>query len=517
MPRDATSPKQRSDEQLDATSPSSASSPSTQEASRWPAFAVCAAVAVLTILDLAKVNVTLGPIEHTLGAASSDVQLIVAGYVLAFGILLVPSGRLGDLWNRKRLFLIGLVAFGLASLVCALSVTTEMLIGGRILQGFAAGILMPQVLGLIQQLFTGQERGRAFGIFGAIVGLGTAFGPTIGGLLIGLLGEEAGWRWTFAMNVPLALIVLPFAWRLLPSKQEVARGQTLDLFGVALLGLAVLTTMLPFVLTSGRDTDNPARWWLIAPAVALFVGFILWERRYLRLGKTPVVDFALFRTPSYRYGVLITTLFFAAMPVGFLLVTLFLQQGLGHAAVLVGAVSVPYALTSAVVAAVSGKWTFHHGATLVAVGVALFAVGYAVVLVVTQLAEPELSPYLVSAALIISGAGAGLVMGANQMRMLLHVPVEQAGIAGSFAQVGQRLGNAMGLAIGSSVFFAGVAALQIAGTGPDTSSPVVQEAYKASVAGGLIVVIGLSCITLVVAIIDLAGHRRRQRAQPAGE
>ncbi len=493
------------------------SSPSTQEESRWPAFAVCAAVAVLTILDLAKVNVTLGPIEHTLGAASSDVQLIVAGYVLAFGILLVPSGRLGDLWNRKRLFLIGLVAFGFASLVCALSVTTEMLIGGRILQGFAAGILMPQVLGLIQQLFTGQERGRAFGIFGAIVGLGTAFGPTIGGLLIGLLGEEAGWRWTFAMNVPLALIVLPFAWRLLPSKQEVARGQTLDLFGVALLGLAVLTTMLPFVLTSGRDTDNPARWWLIAPAVGLFVGFILWERRYLRLGKTPVVDFALFRTPSYRYGVLITTLFFAAMPVGFLLVTLFLQQGLGHPAVLVGAVSVPYALTSAVVAAVSGKWTFHHGATLVAVGVALFAVGYAVVLVVTQLAEPELSPYLVSAALVISGAGAGLVMGANQMRMLLHVPVEQAGIAGSFAQVGQRLGNAMGLAIGSSVFFAGVAALQVVGTGPDTSSPVVQEAYRASVAGGLIVVIGLSCITFVVAIVDLAGHRRRQRAQPAGE
>ena len=133
-------------------------------------------------------------------------------------------------------------------------------------------------------------------------------------------------------------------------------------------------------------------------------------------------------------------------------------------------------------------------------------------LVVTQLAEPELSPYLVSASLIISGAGAGLVMGANQMRMLLHVPVEQAGIAGSFAQVGQRLGNAMGLAIGSSVFFAGVAALQVVGaSGPDTSSPAVQEAYKASVAGGLIVVIGLSCLTLVVAIVDLVGHRRRQR------
>lgn len=515
MSADATSPKQQSAPHLHE---SSSPRRPTGEASRWPAFAVCAAVAVLTILDLAKVNVTLGPIEHTLGAASSDVQLIVAGYVLAFGILLVPSGRLGDLWNRKRLFLIGLIAFGLASLVCALSVSTGMLICGRILQGFAAGILMPQVLGLIQQLFTGQERGRAFGIFGAIIGLGTAFGPTIGGLLIGLLGEEAGWRWTFAMNVPLALLVLPFAWRLLPSKQEVARGQTLDLVGVALLGLAVLTTMLPFVLTSGRSTDDPARWWLLAPALGFFVGFILWERRYLRLGKTPVVDFALFRTPSYRYGVLITTLFFAAMPVGFLLVTLFLQQGLGHPAVLVGAVSVPYALTSAVVAAVSGKWTFRHGATLVAIGVALFAAGYAVVLVVTQLAAPELSPYLVSASLVISGAGAGLVMGANQMRMLLHVPVEQAGIAGSFAQVGQRLGNAMGLAIGSSVFFAGVAALQVVGTsGPDTSSPAVQEAYRASVAGGLIVVIGLACLTLVVAIIDLVGHRRRERAQLAGE
>ncbi|MBS3177606.1 MULTISPECIES: MFS transporter [unclassified Pseudoclavibacter] len=514
MSADASSPTQQSTVRQGGPS-SSATAP--QEASRWPAFAVCAAVAVLTILDLAKVNVTLGPIEHTLGAASSDVQLIVAGYVLAFGILLVPSGRLGDLWNRKRLFLIGLVAFALASLVCALSVSTEMLIGGRILQGFAAGILMPQVLGLIQQLFTGQERGRAFGIFGAIVGLGTAFGPTIGGLLIGLLGEEAGWRWTFAMNVPLALVVLPFAWRLLPSRQEVAKGQTLDLFGVALLGLAVLTTMLPFVLTSGRDTDDPARWWLLAPALGFFVAFILWERRYLRIGKTPVVDFALFRTPSYRYGVLITTLFFAAMPVGFLLVTLFLQQGLGHPAVLVGAVSVPYALTSAVVAAVSGKWTFQHGATLVAVGVALFVVGYSVVLVVTQLAEPALSPYLVSASLVISGAGAGLVMGANQMRMLLHVPVEQAGIAGSFAQVGQRLGNAMGLAIGSSVFFAGVAALQVTGAVQDTSSPVVQEAYKTSVAGGLLVVICLACLTLVVAVVDLVGHRRRQREQQVGE
>src|SRR5690554_4251029 len=161
---------------------------------RWEAFAVCAAVASLTIMDLSKINVGLPTIEASLGGGPTELQLIVAGYALAFGLALVPAGRLGDIGSRKTMFIIGLTSFTLASVLCALAPNIEMLAIGRILQGVAAGIQMPQVLGLIRQLFQGPERGKAFGLFGAIIGLSTAFGPTLGGLLIAIGGEADGWR-----------------------------------------------------------------------------------------------------------------------------------------------------------------------------------------------------------------------------------------------------------------------------------------------------------------------------------
>lgn len=476
--------------------------------SRWPAFAVCTAVAVLTILDLAKVNVTLDPIRHTLGAGATETQLIVAGYVLAFGIVLVPAGRLGDVWNRKALFVMGLITFALASLVCALAPAKEVLVVGRLVQGLAAGLLMPQVLGLIQQLFQGQERGRAFGIFGASIGLGTAFGPTVGGLLIGGLGEELGWRWTFGMNVPLVIILFVFAIRLLPSKQPRAAGTQLDLVGVALLATTVLLVMLPFVLTTGQPDDPPARWLLLIGAAVTSTAFVVWERRYLRAGKTPVIDFALFRTPSYRYGVLITTCFFVAMPSAFLIVTLFLMQGQGHAALAAGLVTVPYALVSAVAAAVLGTYTHRFAAQLVAGGVALYLVGILGVLVVTQVAEPGVTPVLVAACLSLSGAGAGAVMGANQMRMLVDVPLTEAGVAGSFSQVGQRLGNAIGVAVTTSTFFVVIAA---AG-GPGDAG---LDAYRHAVGLCLGIVAAVVVLTLLLALLDLGGLRRRRAGGPA--
>ncbi|WP_188726233.1 MFS transporter [Pseudoclavibacter endophyticus] len=465
---------------------------------RWTAFGVCAAVAVLTILDIAKVNVTLGPIQHTLGATSSDIQLIVAGYVLAYGIALVPAGRLGDVWNRRALFLIGLVAFLAASLVCALAVSTHMLIVGRLLQGVAAGILMPQVLGLVQQLFRGPERGRAFGVFGAAIGVGTAFGPTIGGLLIGAFGDELGWRWTFGMNVPLAIVLLGFAYWLTPRDQVRRPGQQLDLVGTSLLALAVTSFMLPFVLTTGGDDDHPARWGFLALGAALVAAFLWWERRYLAAGKTPVVDLNTFRLPSYRYGVIIVTLFFAAMPPVFLLQTLFLMNGLGHEAVVAGLTSVPYAIVSAIAAAALGRYSHRFGATLVTIGTTVYFAGLIGLLVCTQFVSRDLMPVALATVFAVSGAGAGAFMGSNQARMLKHIPVTQAGIAGSFSQVGQRIGNAIGVAIATSIYYS-----VSASTGNHTG------AAREAVGAGLIYALGVVVIALVFVIIDNIGAVRR--------
>jgi MFS family permease len=463
---------------------------------KWQSFWVCAGVACLTILDLSKVNVGLPSIEKSLGGGATELQLIVAGYALAFGLALVPSGRLGDLKSRRIMFLIGLTSFMLASLLCAVAPTIEILVIGRILQGIAAGIQMPQVLGLIQQLFQGQERGKAFGLFGATIGLSTAFGPTIGGLLIAIGGVENGWRLLFWMNIPLGLIAVWFAWRLLPKKQVHAGGaSSLDVIGILLLGLATFSLMLPFVLTTGGPTDDPNRWfWLIGFAVAA-AAFVWWERRYLRIGKSPVVHFGLLRLASYRNGILIATAYFAAIPAMFLIVTLFLQQGLGLEAVFAGMVSIPFALASAVTSWVGGRLVNRHGRKIVVLGVTLAAVGIAATLPITAFVSEAWMPWLIAAVLTVAGAGGGFVISPNQTLTLQDVPVTQGGVAGSVAQVGQRVGTAIGVAVASSTFFATLYAEK----GLEGSTDIYRDAFGR----GTTIIVALLVVALILSLLDL--------------
>jgi MFS family permease len=476
--------------------------------SPWIAFAVAASVAVLTILDVVKVNVVLTPLEETLGATPTQTSLVVAGYVLAFGIALVPSGRLGDQWSRKAMFMIGLVIFTIASFAAALAPSATLLVIARILQGIAAGILMPQVLGMIQTLFQGEPRGKAFGIFGAAIGLGTAFGPTLGGLLLGAFGTELGWRWTFGMNVPLALLIIPLALWLLPAAQPRPGRTDLDLIGVTLMALSVLFIMLPFVLTTGSG-DHPLRWGFLLLGGLTITGFIRWENRYRNAGKSPVLDFSLFGFSSYRNGVVITTLFFAAMPAMFLVMTLFTQQGLGHEPVVVGLITVPYAIVSAIVAAIVGRYTFRYATHLVVWGLIIFVATFIGLVAVSALVPPEHNPLAMAIVLAVGGVGPGFIMAANQMRTLMDVPVVQGGVAGSFQQVGQRVGNAMGIAIGSAIFYALIVAVPRDGHGlPDTTDPESIATYSHAFQTAMAVLILFCLVALIFAGID---HRVRNR------
>ncbi|MHA6695707.1 MFS transporter [Homoserinimonas sp. A520] len=462
---------------------------------RWEAFAVCAAVAALTIMDLSKINVGLPTIELSLGGGPTELQLIVAGYALAFGLALVPAGRLGDVGSRKAMFVIGLVSFTLASVLCALAPTIEVLVIGRILQGVAAGIQMPQVLGLIQQLFQGQERGKAFGLFGAIIGLSTAFGPTLGGLLIAIGGEVDGWRLMFWMNVPLGILALIFAIRLLPAHQQHESLKTeLDVVGILLLGAAIFSLMLPFVLTTGGPDDDPNRWYWLIGFVVAGVAFVLWEKNFLARGKSPVIRFALLKLQSYRNGVLVATAYFAALPAVFLLTTLYLQQGLGLAAAFAGMVTIPFALVSAYTSWIGGRLVNKYGPWLVLTGLGLVIAGLALALPIAAYAPTELVPWLLSAAMIISGAGGGLVISPNQTLTLQDVPVAQGGVAGSVAQVGQRAGTAIGVAAATSTYFA-----TIYGESDAPGITVYADAFH----NGLYVALGLVAVALVFGVLDL--------------
>jgi MFS family permease len=182
-----------------------AAPPAEPDPRRWKALWVCLVAGFMTLLDVSIVNVALPSIQTGVDATPSDLQWVVSGYALAFGLTLVPAGRLGDVLGRRTVFVVGVVLFGLASLACGIAPNSTLLIVARLVQGAAGGILNPQVSGLIQQLFRGAERGRAFGLLGATIGISTAVGPVVGGVILDGLGEQRGWRWIFFVNLPIAV------------------------------------------------------------------------------------------------------------------------------------------------------------------------------------------------------------------------------------------------------------------------------------------------------------------------
>ena len=174
----------------------------------------------MVLLDVSIVNVALPSIRLGLHAAQSELQWVVSGYALTFGLLLVPAGRFGDLRGRRTVFVGALALFTLASAVCGAAPNAATLVFARLFQGLAGGTLTPQISATIQELFSGRERGKAFGYFGTVVGVSTAIGPLLGGLLIQLFGDTDGWRAVFYVNIPIGLVAIPFAWRLLPKRDE---------------------------------------------------------------------------------------------------------------------------------------------------------------------------------------------------------------------------------------------------------------------------------------------------------
>lgn len=472
---------------------------------RWRAFWVCVAVAGITILDLSKVNVALPSIESALGAGSTELQLIVSGYVLTFGLVLVPMGRLGDQRSRRALFIVGLSLFTITSLVCAVAVSPLMLMIGRLLQGVAAGIQMPQVLGLIQQLFQGKERGRAFGLFGATIGIATAFGPTIGGLLILVGGATDGWRWIFWMNVPLGIIAIALAvWVLPKTRTRSRKALSFDLFGVLLFGLAVLSLMWPFLFTTGSPDDDPRRWWLLVLFVLFAGAFVAWERHYEGQGKQPLIRFALFRISSFRNGTLLIAAYFTALPALFLLTTLFLQTGVGLAAVYAGMVTIGFALASALFSWIGGNLVGTYGRPVVVwglVGVLACVIGLAAA---ALFVPAEWVAWVMAGVMVIGGVGGGLVMSPNQTLTLGDIPVKQGGIAGSIGQLGQRIGTSVGTAVALSLFYA---TIYREGNGAAPDIVVYHDAY----AYGMTAVAVFVALAFLISIVDLSSRRRKKK------
>ncbi|WP_248961325.1 MFS transporter [Sphaerisporangium perillae] len=455
-------------------------------------MSVCLVAGFMTLLDVSIVNVALPSVRAGLHASPSDLQWVVSGYALALGLVLVPAGRFGDMRGRRTAFVFGVTMFTLASVLAGVAPGSRWLVVARVVQGAAGGVITPQISGLIQQLFRGAERGRAFGLFGATVGISTAVGPLLGGLLIQVGGHQEGWRYVFYVNVPIGVLAVLLAYRYLPGgSPEYRRRESMDPVGVLLLAAGISLTLLPLV--EAHQWHGQARWLLIPAGFLVVAGFTGWERRYGRR-HDPMVDLSLFRMRSYALGTLLGTLYFGGLTAIFFILTQYLQEGVGYSALQAGLTSTAFALGSAPSAALGGRVVARFGRPLVAFGLVLVTVGLAATDLAVRLVPGHEVGWALAAPLLVAGLGNGMVISPNQTLALSQVPVARAGAAGGVLQTGQRIGSAIGIAAVGSAFFT-----QVASTHGD---------YTVAFRHALLVNIAFVLAALVTALIDVAADRR---------
>ncbi|GAA4803485.1 MFS transporter [Tomitella cavernea] len=447
------------------TGPSGAAGGDTPDPVRWRILVVLLVAIFMSLVGVSIVNVALPSIQHGLDAAQSDVQWVLSGYALTFGIVLVAAGRAGDLMGRGGIFIMGVVVFTASSVAAGLAPNADALNAARFTQGLGSGLLNPQGVGMIQQYFRGAERGRAFGFFGSTVGVAVGIGPIIGGLLIKLGGPDIGWRLTFLVNVPIGLACLALALLWFPRPlfrriRDAATGRAvrvgdavraLDPVGSILLGLAVLAVLLPFV----ESGDTALIWLVLLLGMLLAYAWVRWERRYARMGHSPMVDLKIFSTRSFTNGSIIVALYFLGMTSIWVLVALYMQDGAGHSALAAGAVGIPAALISAVAAHWAGTRVMTYGRKVVIGGLLSALVGLVLSIAVVVLHEAgHISEWWLLGSLVFIGIAQGSVISPNQTLTLADVPLSYAGSSGAIMQTGQRIGTSIGIAVITAAVFA---------------------------------------------------------------
>ena len=433
---------------------------------RWVALAVVLIAGFMQLVDISIVNVAIPSIQRDLDATYAQIQWVLAGYQLAFAVMLITGGRLGDIFGRKRVFMAGMAGFTLASALCGLASDPGMLIGSRVLQGLMGAVMFPQILSVIQVTFPPKERATAFGLFGATIGLATITGPLVGGLLIqaDLLGLD--WRPIFLVNVPIGVVALALAARFL-AESRAPRALRLDPVGVAMVTAGLLLLVYPLV--QGRDLGWPLWTFLsMAAAVPVLAGFAVYERRKKARDGSPLVDMDLFRQRSFVPGLLVAGIFFMGIPAFFLTFSLWLQIGLGFSALHAGLTGAPFAVGSALASAASVRLAPNLGRRILSAGSLLLVAGMVALIWTVDRYAGAVHSWQLLPALLVCGLGLGSVVAPLVNVVLAGIRGQDAGAASGVLSTVQQVGGAVGVAVIGVIFF-GLLASQAAGVVDDVT------------------------------------------------
>ncbi|MCP2256571.1 drug resistance transporter, EmrB/QacA subfamily [Streptoalloteichus tenebrarius] len=456
---------------------------------RWVALASLLVAEAMNLLDSTIVTVAAPVIHADLGGAESDIQWFGAAYTLPFAVLLVNGGRLGDRFGRRRVFLVGVVGFVLASVTCGLATGPGMLITARAVQGAAAALVIPQTIGLIRALFDGPELARAMGSIGPVMGLAAICGPVLGAVLTHADLFGSSWRAVFLVNVPLAMLVLATAPFLREDRAAHSPGS--DLPGTALV--VVGTGLVVYPLIQGDTLGWPGwTWGALVFGVVVLVGFGLHQRRRARRGRTPLVEPSLFRDRGFPAALVTSTLFFAATTGLSVVIVMQVQLGLGSDVLTAGLTLLPWSCGMAVASWVAGAHLVpRHGSRVMGAGLVFLLVGLLSAIAVYATARPGAYPWLLLVPLAVGGIGNGLFTVPFFTTALSRVRPHETGSAAGLLNAVQQFGGTLGIAVLGTTFLHTFATGGHTGLMPAAASlDAVQLAFW--LAAGMIAVVAVT-------------------------
>ncbi|MFD5477522.1 MFS transporter [Streptomyces hawaiiensis] len=417
----------------------------------WAPLAVVLIGGFIAFLDFFIANVAIPSIQSDLGASAPETELVMVGYGAALCVGLITGGRMGDIFGPRRMFLIGLALFTVASAACGFAPSIWFLIVARVIQGLSSALLAPQVLAIVSHVYTGEARGRAFSAYGLMLGLSGLCGQLIGGALIALDVAGLDWRTVFLINIPIGLVILALTPRTVPDIRT-ASGTKLDLAGVALATVSLAAVVVP--LLEGREQGWPLWAWLsLIASVPLFALFITHQRRLAARNAAPLIDPGLFHERGFTVGVTAYFVYFMSMGSFFLLFAIYMQEGRGWDPLPSGLLFTTMSAGFFGSSFLAGKIAARIGNQVIALGAGLVAVGYGTVgLIVAQLGTDGTAGW-VAPGLLVAGFGMGLVAAPLPAAALAGVDPQHASSASGVLSTAMEGGAALGVSLVGLVFF----------------------------------------------------------------
>ncbi|AKC78181.1 MFS transporter [Xanthomonas arboricola] len=462
----------------------------------WLGLSVLLLAGFVTIFDLFVVNIAIPSMQAGLGASFAQIGFIVAGYELAFGVLLITGGRLGDLFGRRRLFVAGMAGFTVASALCGLAPNAGFLIGARVLQGLAAALLSPQVYASIRVNFGGDDSRRAFGLLGMTLGLAAIAGQVLGGWLVHADLFGLGWRSIFLINVPIGLLAIAAA-RYIPESRAPQRP-ALDWTGVALVSTGLALLLVPLI--EGPAQGWPA-WslWSLGAAVILLAMFHRQQEQRRMAGGLPLVDMRLLAQRRFALGALLVLLVYSTSSSFFLCFALLVQTGLGLDPFVAGSIFAPCSVGFVLASLAAPRLVARWGTRAIVAGALVYAVSIGLLIAQVQMAGADLVPTRLIPVLIVVGAGQGFIMTPLLNLVLGFVDEAQAGMAAGVVSTVQQIGAALGVAVVGILFSAALA------TGGGMAAQATQ--YASAFVAGMLYNLGAALLVCVLLLMLAKAQR----------